>query len=102
MQWLFFDGLNYLLDCTLTISYLYQGEADEDVAYLQKKGSGMPVMVVELKWNKSADGAIDQIKVRNYLEVFEGYGSEALLVGGSYDEKTKKHERVIEKWRIER
>ena len=55
-------------------------------------------MVVELKWNKGAEGTIGQIKERNYPEVLEGYGSEVLLVGVSYDEKTKKHECLIEKW----
>ena len=57
----------------------------------------MPIMVVELKWNKSAEGAIGQIKERNYPQVFEGYGSDILLVGINYDEKTKRHECVIEK-----
>ncbi len=57
----------------------------------------MPIMVVELKWNKSAEGAIRQIKERNYPQVFEGYGSDILLVGINYDEKTKRHECVIEK-----
>ena len=57
----------------------------------------MPIMVVELKWNKSAEGAIGQIKERNYPQVFEEYGSDILLVGINYDEKTKRHECVIEK-----
>lgn len=48
----------------------------------------MPIMVVELKWNKSAEGAIRQIKERNYPQVFEGYGSDILLIGINYDEKT--------------
>lgn len=48
----------------------------------------MPIMVVELKWNKSAEGAIGQIKERNYPQVFEGYGSDILLVGINYNEKT--------------
>jgi hypothetical protein len=57
----------------------------------------MPIMVVELKWNKTAQGAIDQIKNRNYPKALEGYGSDILLVGINYDEKTKKHDCVIEK-----
>lgn len=61
----------------------------------------MPIILVELKWNKGADGAIRQIKERKYPEVFEGYGSEVLLVGISYDEKTKKHDCMIEKWHKE-
>lgn len=69
-----------------------------DVVYLPKKGSALPVMIVELKWNKSADGAIRQIKERRYPQVLEGCGSEILLVGINYDEKTKRHECVIEKY----
>ena len=57
----------------------------------------MPIMVVALKWNTSAEGAIRQIKERNYPQVFEGYGSDILLIGINYDEKTKRHDCVIEK-----
>lgn len=81
------------------IQELPSGKGYADVVYLPKKGSPMPVMVVELKWNKSAEGAISQIKDRNYPEVFEGYGGDVLLVGISYDEKTKRHECVIEKYK---
>lgn len=81
------------------IQELPSGNGYADMVYLPKKGSVMPIMLVELKWNKGAEGAIAQIKERNYPEVFEGYGSEVLLMGISYDERTKKHECVIEKWR---
>ena len=49
----------------------------------------MPVMLIELKWNKKVNRAIDQIKKRNYPQILEGYGSNILLVGISYNEKTK-------------
>ena len=80
------------------IQELPSGTGYADVVYLPKKKSAMPIIVVELKWNKGADGAIRQIKERNYPEVFDGYGSEMLLVGVSYDEKMKKHDCVIEKY----
>ncbi len=80
------------------IQELPSGTGYADVVYLPKKNSSMPVMVVELKWNKSAGGAIEQIKNRNYPQIFDGYGSDILLVGINYDEKTKKHECVIEKY----
>ncbi len=64
---------------------------------MPKKNSMMPVMLIELKWNKKVNGAIDQIKKRNYPQIFEGYGSDILLVGISYNEKTKKHSCIIEK-----
>lgn len=80
------------------IQELPSGIGYADVVYLPKKNSAMPIMLVELKWNKGADGAIGQIKEKNYPQAFEGYGSDMLLVGISYDEKTKKHACVIEKW----
>jgi hypothetical protein len=86
------------IDEFLRIEELPSGIGYADVVYLPKKGSNMPIMVVELKWNKSAEGAIAQIKNRNYPQVFDGFGSEILLVGVNYDEKSKKHTCVIEKY----
>lgn len=54
-------------------------------------------LVVELKWNRTADGAIRQIRDRRYPEVLEGDESDILLVGISYDEKAKRHECVMER-----
>ena len=54
-------------------------------------------MVVELKWNKSAEGAIAQIKEKNYPRILENYGGEIVLVGVNYDEKTKIHSCTIQK-----
>lgn len=79
------------------IQELPSGIGYADIVYLPKKNSIMPIIVVELKWNKKADGAIDQIKKRNYPQIFDGYGSDILLVGISYNEKTKKHDCKIEK-----
>lgn len=81
------------------IQELPSGTGYADVVYLPKKNSSMPIMVIELKWNQGAMGAIEQIKDRNYPEIFEGYGSDILLVGICYDKKTKRHECVIEKYR---
>lgn len=61
----------------------------------------LSILIIELKWNKNAikneEGAISRIKSRNYPQLLEGFGSEILLVGISYDEKTKKHSCAIEK-----
>jgi hypothetical protein len=82
----------------LQIEELPSGIGYADVVYLPKKGSAMPVMIVELKMNKSAEGAISQIKNRNYPQVLDGFGSDILLVGVNYDEKSKEHTCVIEKY----
>jgi hypothetical protein len=83
------------------VEELPTGHGYADVVYLPKQGSAMPIMVVELKWNKSAESALDQIRNRNYPQVLEGFGSDILLVGVNYDEKSKKHTCVIEKQRRE-
>lgn len=79
------------------IQELPSGIGYADVVYLPKKNSSMPVMVIELKWDKSVESALEQIKERNYPQALEKHGSDILLVGISYDEKTKKHECIIEK-----
>ena len=56
-----------------------------------------PALVVELKWNKSAEGAIAQIKDKQYGAWLEDYTGEILLVGIGYT-KRKKHTCVIEKY----
>jgi hypothetical protein len=85
------------VDEFIRIEELPTGRGYADVVYLPKKGSAMPIMLVELKWNKTAEGAISQIKEKNYPQVLEGFGSDILLVGINYDEKTKKHSCRIEK-----
>ena len=67
------------------------GHGIADVVYVPKRRSQLPAMVIELKWNKGADKAIAQIDDRNYAEALRNYGGEIVLVGISYDEKTKKH-----------
>jgi hypothetical protein len=85
------------VDEFLRIEELPTGIGYADVVYLPKKGSSMPIMIVELKVNKSTDGAIAQIKNKNYPQALEGFGSDILLVGISYDVKSKEHSCVIEK-----
>lgn len=62
-----------------------------------------PAMVVELKWEKTVDTAIDQIRKKRYTERLENYAGNILCVGISY-EKTdakdlsyKKHTCIIER-----
>ena len=53
--------------------------------------------MVELKWDKSARGALVQIKNKEYCRSLEEYQGNLILVGVNYDKKTKEHECVIEK-----
>ena len=46
-----------------------------------------PALVVELKWNKDAKTALQQIKDKKYPESISKYSGEILLVAISYDKK---------------
>lgn len=74
------------------------GKGFADIVYLPKAeySKSIPALIIELKFNKSASKALDQIKDRNYLEKVKDYSSTVMLLGISYDTKSKKHECVIE------
>ena len=73
------------------------GKGFADIVYLPKKNSDKPAMLIELKYAKTANGAIAQIKERNYPESLKDYHGNLLMVGINYDKKTKKHTCIIEK-----
>ncbi len=89
-------------DHYLQLEELPSGDGYADIIYLPKHDSDWPLLVIELKWNKSADAAIDQIKARRYPEILKDYGGEILLVGISYDKDAstgkRKHSCSIEKY----
>lgn len=86
------------LDEYMVIDELPSGHGYADIAFIPKRGASSPVILVELKWNKSDLGAIRQIKRNDYPQVFRDYGGEILLVGINYDAKSKKHTCKIEKY----
>ena len=53
---------------------------------------------MELKWNKSAVSALQQIKDKKYPDSIQKYAGNILLVGISYSKKEKKHECMIEEY----
>lgn len=67
-----------------------------DVVYLPRRDIDKLALVVKLKWNKSAEGAIQQIKDRQYTEWLDEYTENVLLVGINYDTKCKVHKCIIE------
>ena len=69
-----------------------------DVVYMPKREVERRALANEQKWKKSAEGAIRQMKDRNYASWIEGYTGDIFLVGINYDEK-KGHECVIEKFK---
>ena len=100
------------LTCTILMAYysakayymsplleLPSGKGFADVVYLPKRDIDRPALVVELKWNQSAQGAIAQIKDKQYANWLEGYTGKILLIGISYDEK-KGNTCVIEEYKL--
>jgi len=92
----YYNAVNYY---TL-IREMPTGKGFADIVFLPRKNSDKPALVVELKWNQSADGAINQIKKREYIQALKEYHGNLLLVGVSYNTNTKEHECKIEEWKI--
>ncbi len=81
------------------IRELPAGHGYADVVFLPLPFCDKPALVVELKYDQSAETALSQIKDRKYTQALEGYSGEVLLVGVNYDKdnKNKPHSCVIEK-----
>lgn len=84
------------VDDYVKIQELPTGKGYADIAFIPRKGSDKPAMIVELKYDKSAEGALAQIREKNYPETLAGLSARILLVGINYDSKSKKHECRIE------
>lgn len=82
------------------IRELPTGHGFADIVFLPLPSVKKPALVVELKYDKNAYAAIQQIKDRHYTQALEGYTGELLLVGINYDKnaKDKPHSCVIERW----
>lgn len=76
------------------------GKGFADMVFIpRKKYYDKPALLVELKWNQEAEGAVSQIKERKYASSLEEYKENLLLVGISYNKKTKIHNCRIEKYK---
>lgn len=75
---------------------LPSGRGFADIIYIPKRTSALPALVIELKWNRPAEGAIAQIRRNQYPSVLKDFADEILLVGISYDVKTRQHTCRIE------
>ncbi len=66
-----------------------------DITFTPRDNTHVP-LVIELKADKPVEEAINQIKEKDYLDVFKGYKGKVLLLGITYDSSTLKHESRIE------
>lgn len=94
--------------CVLSIAYYYAkndyimhrelatGKGFADIVLIPRKNIKSPAIVLELKYDKDADSAINQIKRKNYPAKIADYTNNILLVGINYDRETKQHTCIIE------
>ncbi len=97
------------LACVLSIAFYYArnnyiihrelptGKGFADLVLIPRKNVDSPAIVLELKFNRDADAAIDQIKRRQYPAKLDGYTDCLLLVGINYDRESKQHTCRIER-----
>ena len=97
------------LACVLSIAYIWAkneyiihreyatGKGYADLVMIPRRNVAKPALVIELKFNHSADTALDQIKRKKYPSKLSEYTGDILLVGISYDKEKKQHTCKIEK-----
>ena len=97
------------LSCTINLAFYFAreyytiirelptGKGFADICFIPRKiHLDKPAVIIELKWDKTAQGAIRQIKEKQYVDALDEYCGELLLVGINYDKWTKMHTCVIE------
>ena len=97
-----------VLSCVLTMAYftapayynvireMPSGKGFADFVFLPRANAGnRPAMIIELKYNQSAETALKQIKEKRYQGALSGYQGKILLVGINYDSE-KHHTCMIE------
>ena len=97
------------LACVLSIAYYYAsndyilhrelatGKGFADLVLIPRKNVDSPAIIIELKYDKAVDTAIEQIKRRQYPAKVAQYADDLLLVGITYERDTKLHRCCIEK-----
>jgi uncharacterized protein YktB (UPF0637 family) len=57
----------------------------------------LPLILIEFKYDSSAEEAINQIKTKEYFKRYTGQYHNTVIVGINYSTKTKEHQCMIEK-----
>ncbi len=102
------------LSCTINLAFYYareyytvirelpSGKEFADICFIPRNlHLDKPAVIIELKWNETASGAIAQIKDRHYTDAFKDYRGNLLLAGIHYDRKAKTHTCIIEQMQKE-
>ena len=78
---------------------LQSGKGSADLIYVPKRNDSLPVLLIEFKYGPNAGDALKQIKEKEYFSRYRDgdYPNDILLIGISYNPKTKTHTCIIEK-----
>lgn len=90
------------LSCTINLAFYFAreyytivrelptGKGFADICFIPRKlHLDKPAAIIELKWDKSATGALAQIKEKHYTAALHDYAGDLLLVGINYNRDTK-------------
>ncbi len=97
------------LCCALQLAFYYAreyytiirelpaGKGYADICLIpRQKHMDKPAAIIELKWDKTAETAINQIREKRYPDALKDYQGRLLLCGINYDKKQKSHQCIIE------
>lgn len=77
------------------------GKGFADLVFIPSKSyPDHPALIIELKNDKSAEGAMKQIVDQRYQNALKDYEGNIIMVGINYDLKTKDHTCTIEKIKL--
>lgn len=78
---------------------LQSGKGAIDLVYVPRWSDDLPIMLIEFKRDASAEEALEQIKAKDYPSRYceSECTNDILMIGLSYNSKTKEHQCVIEK-----
>ena len=82
------------LSCTITLAFYFAreyytiirelptGKGFADICFLpRKKYADKPAVIIELKWDKTAQGAIAQIEEKQYVDALKDYKGNIIIAG---------------------
>jgi len=101
------------LSCTINLAFYFAreyytivrelptGKGFADICFVPRPyHNDKPAAIIELKWNRNVEGAIAQIKQKQYVDALKNYRGNLLLAGINYDRDAKKHTCVIEQVQV--
>ncbi|KIR03664.1 N-acetylhexosamine 1-kinase [Lachnospiraceae bacterium TWA4] len=101
------------LSCTIQLAFYYareyyqiirelpSGKGYTDICFIPRpRYKDKSAIIIELKWDKNVETAMNQIYKNNYPDALKDYTDNLLLCGINYNKADKKHECKIERFKL--